>query len=189
VVVLSKANEKMSSTIEYAPFGAGCFWCTEAVFKELKGVKRVSPGFSGGRVKNPSYREVVHGGTGHAEVAQIAFDPTIISYGELLEVFWLSHDPTTLNRQGNDVGEHYRSAILYHTEAQKEEANSQKTILTDAKAFQSPIVTEIKAFEVFYPADNYHKDYYELNPNQGYCRVVIAPKVEKVRRVFKDRLK
>ncbi|MBX2845518.1 MAG: peptide-methionine (S)-S-oxide reductase MsrA [Saprospiraceae bacterium] len=175
--------------LEVATFGAGCFWCVEAIFDELKGVESVVSGFSGGKVKNPTYKEVISGRTGHAEVTQIKYDPNVITFSELLEVFWSTHDPTTLNRQGNDVGTQYRSAIFYHNAEQKELAQFYLKQLQEQKVFDRPIVTEIVAFEAFYEAENYHQDYFALNPNQGYCRVVIAPKVEKFRKVFKEKLK
>jgi peptide-methionine (S)-S-oxide reductase len=175
--------------METATFGAGCFWCVDAVFSELKGVSSVMPGYAGGSVKNPTYKEVCTGITGHAEVAQIIFDPKVISYPELLEVFWMTHDPTTLNRQGADVGTQYRSAIFYQSEQQKKEAEFYKQKLTDEKVFPNPIVTEIVPLEVFYPAENYHNDYYENNPDQGYCRMVIRPKVDKFKKAFAHKLK
>lgn len=172
-----------------ATFGAGCFWCVEAIFQSLRGVVSVKPGYSGGTVKNPSYREVCTGTTGHAEVTQILYDPELISFSELLEVFWKTHDPTTLNRQGADVGTQYRSAIFYHNEKQKKEAEFYKNKLDNEKVFDAPIVTEISPFEEFYSAEEYHNDYFLNNPNEGYCRIVIQPKVEKFRKVFKDKLK
>ena len=174
---------------ETATFGMGCFWCTEAVFQRLKGVESVVSGFTGGHVPNPSYREVCDGGTGHAEVAHITYDPAMISFDELLEVFWVTHDPTTLNRQGNDVGPMYRSAIYYHNEAQNQAALSSKAALDKEGVFGSPIVTEITEFDTFYPAENYHQDYYNQNSGQGYCQFVIKPKVDKIKKVFADRLK
>lgn len=180
---------KGQGTKDTATFGAGCFWCVEAVFVELKGVESVVPGYTGGEVKNPSYKEVCNGTTGHAEVAQIVYDPTVISFAELLEVFWMTHDPTTLNRQGNDVGTQYRSAIFYHNEKQKEEAEFYKQKLIENKVYPNPIVTEIVPLGVFYLAEDYHNDYYENNPEQGYCKFVIRPKVEKFRKAFADKLK
>lgn len=175
--------------METATLGAGCFWCVDAVFTELNGVSSVLPGYTGGKVKNPTYKEVCNGTTGHAEVAQIAFDPNVISFAEILEVFWMTHDPTTLNRQGNDVGTQYRSAIFYHSEQQKKEAEYYLKKLEEEKVYPDPIVTEIVPFEVFYPAENYHNDYYENNPDQGYCRFVIRPKVEKFKKAFANKLK
>lgn len=175
--------------METATFGAGCFWCVEAVFAELKGVSSVLPGYAGGENPNPTYKEVCTGTTGHAEVAQIIFDPSVISFAELLEVFWMTHDPTTLNRQGADVGTQYRSVIFYHSEQQKKEAEFYKKKLTEENVFPNPIVTEIVPFEEFYVAESYHNDYYENNPDQGYCRMVIRPKVEKFRKAFATKLK
>lgn len=172
-----------------ATFGSGCFWCTEAVFKALKGVHAVESGYSGGHVENPTYKEVCTGTTGHAEVVQIIYDPKEIKYDELLKVFWRTHDPTTLNRQGPDVGTQYRSVVFYHDEEQKKLAESYKQKLNDAKAFSAPIVTQIAPLENFYPAEDYHQDYYELNGRQPYCQLVIAPKVEKFKKVFADKLK
>ena len=172
-----------------ATFATGCFWCTEAIFQELKGVLKVTSGYSGGTVKNPSYEEVCSGITGHAECLNIVYDPKQISYDELLEVFWESHDPTSLNRQGNDVGTQYRSAVFYHDAAQKEKAEQYKAKLDKSGAYDKPIVTEITAFNNFYPAENYHQDYYRLHGSQPYCTFVIRPKVEKFEKVFKDKLK
>ena len=172
-----------------ATFATGCFWCTEAIFQELKGVLKVTSGYSGGTVKNPSYEEVCSGITGHAECLNIIYDPKQISYDELLEVFWESHDPTSLNRQGNDVGTQYRSAVFYHDDAQKEKAAQYKEKLDKSGAYDKPIVTEITAFSNFYPAENYHQDYYRLHGTQPYCTFVIRPKVEKFEKVFKDKLK
>ena len=172
-----------------ATFATGCFWCTEAIFQELKGVLKVTSGYSGGTIKNPSYEEVCSGVTGHAECLNVIYDPSQISYDELLEVFWESHDPTSLNRQGNDVGTQYRSAIFYHDAAQKEKAEEYKAKLDKSGAYNKPIVTEITAFSNFYPAENYHQDYYRLHGTQPYCTFVIRPKVEKFEKVFKDKLK
>lgn len=169
--------------------GAGCFWCVEAVFKELKGVESVKPGYAGGKVKNPTYKEVCSGLTGHAEVAQIIYDPSVVSFDEILEVFFKTHDPTTLNRQGADVGTQYRSVIFYHNDAQKEKAEYYKNKLNKEKVWEDPVVTEIEKLDVFYPAENYHHDYFEQNPDQQYCKFVIQPKVEKFRKVFHDKLK
>ena len=170
-------------------FGAGCFWCVEAIFSDLKGVEDVKSGYSGGVVKNPTYKEVCTGTTGHAEVCQLKYDPSIISFKELLEVFWQTHDPTTLNRQGGDVGTQYRSVIFYHTEEQKEIALQFLNTLNNEKAFPSPIVTEISPFKIFYPSGDYHEDYFELNKEQPYCSSVIRPKLEKFRKIFADKLK
>ena len=175
--------------MEQATFGDGCFWCAEAIFSELKGVIKVESGFSGGTVMNPTYREVCTGNTGHAEAIHITYDPKVISYDELLEVFWKTHDPTTLNRQGADVGTQYRSVIFYHNEEQKHKAEAYKKKLNDAHIWNNPIVTEIVPYSAFYKAEDYHQDYYSLNPNEGYCRLVITPKVDKFREIFKDKLK
>jgi peptide-methionine (S)-S-oxide reductase len=172
-----------------ATFGTGCFWCTEAVFQELKGVYKVTSGYSGGTVKNPSYEDVSTGTTGHAECLQIIYDPKEISFDELLEVFWESHDPTTLNRQGNDVGTQYRSVIFYHNEEQKKKSEEYKVKLDKSGAYSNPIVTEITPFIHFYAAENYHQDYYRLHGSQPYCTFVIRPKVEKFEKVFKNKLK
>lgn len=171
-----------------ATFGTGCFWCTEAVFQQLKGVKSVISGFSGGHVENPSYEQVITGMTGHAEVCQIEFDPDQISFENLLEIFFDTHDPTTPNRQGNDHGSQYRSAIFYHTEEQRETAERVKRENDASGNWKSPIVTEITAFDKFYPAEDYHQNYFKNNPNQGYCRNVIAPKLQKFEKVFKLKL-
>ena len=173
---------------EIATFGAGCFWCVEAVFQELKGVIKVESGYMGGSTPNPTYREVCTGETGHAEVTRITFDPAIIRYEELLEVLWTSHDPTTLNRQGADAGTQYRSAIFYESEDQKLKAEQSKREVA-TKIWDKPIVTEIVPSSTFYPAEEYHQDYFANNPNAGYCRIVIAPKVEKVRHMYTDKLK
>ena len=179
------ANQK----VDTATFGAGCFWCVEAQFQMLDGVIKVESGFSGGSVKNPSYKEVCNGNTGHAECLQILFDSKKISFEELLEVFWKTHDPTTLNRQGNDMGTQYRSVIFYHNENQKQLAEKYKKELDASGAFGNSIVTEITPFTVFYPAENYHQDYFNLHGDEPYCSFVIAPKVEKFKKVFKDKLK
>lgn len=177
------------SGTELATFGNGCFWCTEAIFQQLRGVVAVRSGYSGGHVKNPAYREVCTGRTGHAEVIQIEFNPAEISFAELLEVFWQTHDPTTPNRQGNDIGTQYRSAIFYHNDAQRTEAEHYKKQLDLSGAFNKPIVTEITAFEVFYPAEDYHQNYYLNNSNASYCQYVIVPKLDKFKKVFADKLK
>jgi len=182
------ADQKMEN-LEKATFGSGCFWCTEAVFERLNGVQKVVSGYAGGTVENPTYEEVCSGTTGHAEVTQITYDPKVITFDELLEVFWKTHDPTTLNRQGNDVGPQYRSVIFYHNEEQKQLAEKYKEELNKSGAWDNPIITEISPFTKFYSAEGYHQDYYNNNPNQGYCAFVIAPKVEKFEKVFKDKLK
>ncbi len=178
-----------SDTHELATFGAGCFWCTEAIFSRLDGVISVVPGYSGGTVPNPTYEQVCTGTTGHAEVCQITFDPRRISYDELLEVFWKTHDPTTPNRQGNDVGTQYRSVIFYHTEQQRERAEYYKRALSDSGIFPAPIVTEIVPFTAFYPAEDYHHRYFERNPEKAYCALVIRPKVEKFESIFRAKLR
>ncbi|WP_394334435.1 peptide-methionine (S)-S-oxide reductase MsrA [Reichenbachiella faecimaris] len=175
--------------MEIATFGNGCFWCTEAIFQELNGVSKAVSGYMGGEVKNPTYKEVCSGTTGHAEVLQITYDPSVITFDELLEVFWKTHDPTTLNRQGNDVGTQYRSAVFYHNADQKMLASEYKGKLDASGAWSDPIVTEITAADTFYPAEDYHQEYFNLNGSQPYCNFVIRPKVEKFRKVFKDKLK
>ncbi|MTI86597.1 MAG: peptide-methionine (S)-S-oxide reductase MsrA [Balneolaceae bacterium] len=182
------AQEK-EKNLEKATFGAGCFWCVEAIYELVEGIDHVEAGYSGGHVENPSYKEVTMGTTGHAEVARIHFDPEVISYEELLEVLWHTHNPTTLNRQGNDVGPQYRSVIFYHNEEQKRiaEQSLQKTDASDL--WKDPIVTQIQPLENYYVAENYHQDYYENNPNAGYCSYVIAPKVKKFKKEFKYLLK
>lgn len=174
---------------EVATLAGGCFWCLEAAFAELKGVEQVQSGYAGGRVPNPSYEAVCTGATGHAEVVEITFDPTVVSFGDLLHVFFTIHDPTTLDRQGADTGTQYRSAVFYHTPAQEAEVKRVIRELEAERVWDDPIVTEVKPFETFYPAEEYHRDYYRRNPNQGYCRAVIAPKVAKVRKLYIDRLK
>ena len=178
-----------NNTMDTATFGAGCFWCVEAVFQNMEGVEKVVSGYSGGQVKNPSYKEVCMGTTGHAEVCQITYDPKKVTFDELLEVFWKTHDPTTLNRQGNDVGTQYRSAVFYHNEEQKQKAEKYKAELDKSGAFDNPIVTEIVPYSVFYAAENYHQDYYNLNGSEPYCQFVVKPKVEKFKKVFKDKVK
>jgi peptide-methionine (S)-S-oxide reductase len=182
-------ENQLPATAAVATFANGCFWCTEAIFEELDGVISAVSGYSGGDTENPSYKEVCSGGTGHAECLQITYDTTKISFDELLEVFWQTHDPTTLNRQGADMGTQYRSAIFYHTDEQKQKAETYKAALDKSGAFNRPIVTEITAFSTFYPAEDYHQQYFELNGNENpYCRVVIQPKLDKFRKVFKDKL-
>lgn len=182
-------NQEIEKGMALATFGNGCFWCTEAIFQQLKGVSKVVSGYAGGKVKNPSYKEVCSGLTGHAEVIQITYDPTLISYPELLEVFWQTHDPTTLNRQGADVGTQYRSVVFYHTDEQKQLAESYKKKLDESGAFDNPIVTEISPMTEYYPAEDYHQNYYNLNGSAPYCSYVIQPKLEKFKKVFKDKLK
>jgi peptide-methionine (S)-S-oxide reductase len=180
-----KANNRMKTAV----FGTGCFWCSEAIFKELKGVVSVMPGYTGGTVADPTYRQVCSGTTGHAEVSQVVYDPELIGYDELLEVFWKVHDPTSLNRQGGDVGTQYRSSIFYSDDEQRTTAESQKAALNASGAWERPIVTEIAPLGEFYPAENYHHDYFANNPDQGYCQMVVRPKLEKFRKVFARKLK
>jgi peptide-methionine (S)-S-oxide reductase len=180
-------NNRMNT--DTATFGAGCFWCTEAIFQELKGVLKVTSGYSGGHVANPTYEQVCSKTTGHAEVTQIVYNPEQITFDELLEVFWQTHDPTTLNRQGADEGPQYRSAVFYHSTEQKEKAEHYKKDLNASGAFSAPIVTEISPFKNFYPAEDYHQNFYANNPNYGYCSYVIRPKLDKFQKVFKDKLR
>ena len=182
-------NPIQTEGLELATFGSGCFWCTEAVFQNVEGVEKVESGYSGGKVKNPTYKEVCSGLTGHAEVIQLTYDPKKVTYDELLEIFWKTHDPTTLNRQGNDEGPQYRSVIFYHNDEQKRLAESYKAKLIQEQIYDRPIVTEITPFSVFYKAEDYHQNYYNLNGNAPYCSYVITPKVEKFKKVFKDKLK
>jgi peptide-methionine (S)-S-oxide reductase len=179
----------MSDALQTATLGSGCFWCTEAFFLKVKGIESVTSGYSGGKVKNPTYKEVCTGLTGHAEVVQVKFNPKEISYEEILEIFWGTHDPTTLNRQGADEGTQYRSVIFYHTDEQKKIAEQYKAQLDKSGIYKNPIVTEITRFTEFYPAEDYHQNYYALNPNQGYCQYVIRPKVEKFNKQFSSKLK
>jgi len=179
----------MAAKEEKATFGGGCFWCTEAIYEKVKGVTSAVSGYAGGSVKNPGYKEVCSGLTGHAEVIQISFDPSVISYQELLEIFFKTHDPTTLNKQGADVGTQYRSVIFYHTKKQKKIAEGIIVELDQEGIWNDPIVTEITAISEFYPAEDYHQEYFENNSTQGYCRMVIQPKVEKFTKIFQDKLK
>ena len=178
----------MSNTAQ-ATFGSGCFWCSEAVFSDLEGVSRVEPGYSGGKVADPTYEQVCTDTTGHAEVAQVTYDPSVLSYRDLLEVFFSTHDPTTLNRQGADEGTQYRSVIFYADDDQRKQAQAIIKELSDEKVFRSPIVTEVTPLVAFYPAEDYHRDYYRRNPNKPYCQVVIAPKLAKFRAHFQAKLK
>lgn len=180
-----QTNEKLDSAI----LGAGCFWCVEAVFQRVPGVKQILSGYSGGQVENPSYEAVCDGSTGHAEVIKLVYNPEEVSFATLLSVFWQTHDPTTLNRQGNDIGTQYRSAIFYLNEEQKTTAEKLKKNLDASGAFGAPIVTEISAFTNFYPAEEYHQNYYNQNSSQGYCRYVIAPKLEKFEKVFGEQFR
>jgi peptide-methionine (S)-S-oxide reductase len=187
------ANSLTSSTVsrntDTATLGTGCFWCTEAIFQQLKGVLKVTSGYSGGEQVNPTYKDVSTGTTGHAEVIQIVYDPAELTFDELLEVFWQTHDPTTLNRQGNDVGPQYRSAIFYHNDEQKAKAEKYKKELNESGAFEKPIVTEISPYTAFYKAEDYHQDYYNNNGSQPYCYYVIRPKLEKFQKVFKNKIR
>jgi peptide-methionine (S)-S-oxide reductase len=178
-----------NATAEVATFGGGCFWCLEAVFEQLKGVPRVESGYAGGHLAGPSYEEVCTGMTGHAEVVQVTFDPAAISYREILGIFFATHDPTTLNRQGPDFGTQYRSAIFYHSPVQKQVAEDTIAELNAAKIWDRPIVTEVVPLETFYRAEDYHQGYYRGHPNQGYCQAVISPKVAKFRKRFVDKLR
>ncbi len=187
--IQNNMTNESTAGLQVATFGSGCFWCTEAIFQKLKGVEKVESGYSGGKVKNPTYKEVCSGLTGHAEVVQITYNPKEVSYDELLEVFWKTHDPTTLNKQGADEGTQYRSVIYYHNDEQKSLAESYKKKLNESGAFDGPIVTEITPFSAFYKAEDYHQNYFNLNGSAPYCSYVIQPKVEKFKKVFKDKLK
>jgi peptide-methionine (S)-S-oxide reductase len=178
-----------TQNIKQASFGAGCFWCVETIFSELQGVVSVEPGYMGGHTKNPTYEEVCTGETGHAEVVHLNYDSDLISYEEILEVFWKVHDPTTLNRQGGDIGTQYRSVIFYYDENQRKIAEDLKKSLNEDKVYDNDVVTEISKVEMFYKAENYHKDYYNNNRFKGYCTMVIKPKLDKFRKVFKEKLK
>lgn len=174
---------------EVATLGGGCFWCTEAVFDQLEGVVEVEPGYSGGAKANPTYEEVCTGATGHAEVIQITFNPKVVTFKEILEIFFTIHDPTTLNRQGNDVGTQYRSVIFYHNAEQKTVAEQVIREISEEKVWNAPIVTQIEQFKAFYKAEDYHKDYFKKHPEQAYCRVVIAPKIAKLQKLYSSMLK
>ena len=193
IAIGQKPNHEVMTTkpndLEKATFGGGCFWCTEAFFKDLKGVSKVESGYAGGKVKNPTYKEVCSGLTGHAEVIQVTYDPGVVSYADLLEIFWNTHDPTTLNRQGGDEGTQYRSAVFYSNESQKKTAEDYKRQLEGAHVYKDPIVTEISPLINYYPAEGYHQNYFALNQNQGYCQFVIRPKVEKFRKQYSQKLK
>jgi methionine-S-sulfoxide reductase len=188
-IQLPKTELNIPEGLELIILGAGCFWCTEAVFQRLDGVEQVVSGYAGGMVKNPTYRQICTGTTGHAEVVSVLYDPKRISLENILEVFWATHDPTTLNRQGADVGPQYRSAIFYTKESQKEISQRKKQELNDSDLFDSPIVTEITPFSNFFPAEDYHQEYFNLNGMQPYCQFVIRPKVEKLQKFFSDKLK
>jgi peptide-methionine (S)-S-oxide reductase len=179
----------VTNKAETAYLGGGCFWCVEAVFKEIKGISSVEPGYAGGSTKNPTYTEVSSGTTGHAEVAKIEFNPEMISFREILEIFFATHNPTTLNRQGSDIGTQYRSIILYQDDDQKEKAEKYIQKITKEMVFDSPIVTEVVPLDIFYQAENYHKDYYDYHKDNPYCRVIISPKIAKLRKKFSDKLK
>ena len=183
------AQSARGGSLETATFGGGCFWCTEAVFQQLQGVESVVSGYSGGHTPQPTYEQVCSGATGHAEVVQITFRPEVLSFAELLEVFWRTHDPTTLNRQGADVGTQYRSVIFSHDDRQRQIAEDLRRQLDAAGAFDGPIVTEIAPYAGFFPAEKYHQNYYADNPRQSYCAFVIGPKLEKFRKVFPEKLK
>ena len=182
-------KEMNSENINYATFGGGCFWCTEAIFEQLEGVLKVESGYSGGHIKNPAYREVTSGRTGHAEVIHISYNPSVINYEELLDIFFNTHDPTTLNQQGADRGTQYRSAVFYHDTAQQLAANKMIEALNTANVFENKIVTEVTVFDAFYVAEKYHQDYYVNNKTQGYCQVVINPKLIKFQKQYKEKLK
>lgn len=182
-------NNSNSPQYEQATLGGGCFWCLEAIYADLKGVEKVVSGYAGGRSSNPTYQEVSRGDSGHAEVVQVTFDPDVISYEDLLKIFFTIHDPTTLNRQGADVGPQYRSVIFYHDDAQRDTAEQVIAELETGQIWADPIVTQLEAFSDFFVAEEYHQDYFKRNPNQGYCQVVIAPKVVKFRKAYADRLK
>jgi peptide-methionine (S)-S-oxide reductase len=175
--------------IKEATLGAGCFWCIEACYKDLKGVVSVTSGYAGGHVDKPTYKQICDGNTGHAEVARVVYDDSIISFDELLEVFWFVHDPTQLNRQGNDIGTQYRSVVFYHDAEQKEKALAYKAKLTAEHVWENPIVTEISPISNYFPAEDYHQNYLELNPGNAYCQAIVRPKYEKFKKIFADRLK
>ena len=189
IVQANQTKQMNTNNKATATFGTGCFWCTEAIFQELEGVDKVESGYMGGQTQNPTYEDICTGETGHAEVCQITFDPEVISFTALLEVFWQVHNPTTLNKQGADVGTQYRSVIFYHNEKQKKIAEELLKNLDKSEAYNDPIVTEISKVEKFYKAENYHQDYFNLNKSQPYCSFVIKPKQDKFRKVFKDLLK
>lgn len=185
---MEKIDNAQNNT-DTAVFGTGCFWCAQAVFQSLIGVKKVTAGYSGGHLENPDYKAVCTDKTGHAEVVQVIYDPDSISYNDLLDVFWLTHDPTSLNRQGDDIGTQYRSVIFYMNEAQKALAEKAREDLDRSGILDKPVVTEISPLKVFFPAEDYHQDYFNKNPGQGYCQAVIRPKMEKFRKTFTDKLK
>jgi len=182
-------NIKKTIETDSTTFGAGCFWCVEVIFEKLDGVISVESGYSGGHIVNPTYKDVMNGTTNHTEVTRIVFNPNIISFSELLEVFWKIHDPTTLNRQGNDIGSQYRSVIFYHNEKQKEEAEYYKKQLEKEEVFDMPIVTKVTPLINYFKAEDYHQDFYKLNPENSYCNYIITPKIEKFKKIFKSKLK
>ena len=182
-------NTTINVKTDTATFGTGCFWCTEAIFQQVEGVIKVTSGYSGGSVENPTYKDVCTGTTGHAECLNVLYDPAKVTFDDLLEIFWQVHDPTTLNRQGNDVGTQYRSAIFYHNDEQKAKAEKYKVELDKSGAWDNPVVTTLEPFTKFYAAEDYHQNYYNDNKEQGYCQFVIRPKVEKFQKVFKNKLK
>lgn len=179
-----KSLDMQNEHLDTIYFGAGCFWCVEAIFQQVNGVQEVTPGYCGGTTKNPTYNEVCSGKTGHAEVAKIVFNPSIVDLAHLLEVFWKTHDPTTLNRQGNDIGTQYRSAIFFAKDSHKDEVLKFKDELISEKVWDQPIVTQVEKIDVFYPAEDYHHNYYNNNKSQGYCQFVIQPKIEKYKKIF-----
>ncbi len=187
--VTKSKNMTENVKMETATFGTGCFWCTEAIFQQVEGVSKVTSGYSGGKVVNPSYKQVCTGTTGHAECLNIEYDASKVTFDELLEIFWQVHDPTTLNRQGNDVGTQYRSVVFYHNAEQKAKVEKYKAALIKSGAWDKPVVTTLEPFVKFYPAENYHQNYYNDNKGEGYCQFVIKPKVEKFEKVFKSKLK
>ena len=180
---------KVAEGMEIATFAGGCFWCTEAVFLDIKGVEKVVSGYIGGSTKNPTYAAICTGTTGHAEAIQITFNPAEVAYEDLLEIFFATHDPTTLNRQGDDVGTQYRSEVFYHSLAQKEKAENYISLIEKEKLYDKKVVTKVSSATVFYPAEEYHQNYYNQNSSQGYCQMVIAPKLEKLRKYYKSKLK
>jgi peptide-methionine (S)-S-oxide reductase len=186
---LYSQNSFKTMNSQIATFGSGCFWCTEAIFQQVKGVEKVASGYMGGKIKNPTYKEVCSGLTGHAEVVQITYNPALVSYETLLEIFWKTHDPTTLNKQGNDEGTQYRSVIFYHNEEQKKLTELYKNKLNQSGAFDKPIVTEISLASTFYVAEDYHQNYFNLNKKQPYCSYIIQPKLDKFKKVFADKVK
>lgn len=186
---ISRINSMAMQNLEQATFAGGCFWCTEAVFERVSGVKDVISGYTGGPQKNPTYKEVSYGKTDHAEAVQMFFDPSVISYQELIEIFFATHDPTTLNRQGPDIGKQYRSGVFYHDEDQKQTAEKYITMLTNQRVYSDPIVTKVEPISIFYPAEDYHQDYYQKHPDHPYIQAIAKPKVIKFKKQFKDKLK